>query len=150
MSAKYCTIPQQSTPYSTSTQNCSSVLCPSDQKLSRTCLCLYPYMGTLYFRAPSFSDLGNSSYFVSLEKKLVTSFTSRQLPIDSVSLSDTKINDDKYLQMSLEVFPANQLRFNVKEVLTIGFLLSNQTFKPPSDFGPFYFIGQEYIGFSGK
>lgn len=107
-------------------------------------------MGTLYFRAPSFSDLGNSSYFVSLEKKLVTSFTSRQLPIDSVSLSDTKINDDKYLQMSLEVFPANQLRFNFKEVLTIGFLLSNQTFKPPSDFGPFIFIGQEYKEFSGK
>lgn len=80
--------------------------------------------------------------------KLMTSF--KGLPVDSVSLSNVTNNADEYLQMNLDVFPANKLRFNITEVLNIGFILSNQTFKPPPEFGPFYFIGQSYGHFSGK
>ncbi|XXG87045.1 hypothetical protein AAC387_Pa11g1831 [Persea americana] len=145
---KYCTLPQQSTPYSTGLRNCVPIPCPPDQKPSPTCLCLYPYEGTLFFRAPSFSTLKNLSHYTSLEKKLMTSFTIHQLPVDSVSLSNVTNNADEYLQMNLDVFPANELRFNVTEVLNIGFILSNQTFKPPPEFGPFYFIGQSYSHFS--
>lgn len=142
---KYCTLPQRSTrSYSTSTQNCVPITCAPDQRLSPTCKCSYPYMGTLYFRSPSFSNLGNSTYFISLEKKLVTTFTDHKLPVVSVSLSNVTKDADDYLEARLEVFPANNISFSLSEVLTIGFMLSNQTFKPPEEFGPFFFMGQQY------
>ncbi|XP_010252242.1 PREDICTED: probable leucine-rich repeat receptor-like protein kinase At5g49770 isoform X2 [Nelumbo nucifera] len=148
--AKYCTLPQKTTPpYSTNTiSNCTPVLCPPDQKASPNCKCAYPYMGILYFRAPSFSDLGNSSYYVTLEKSLIASFQTYQLPVDSVSLSDPTKDSDNYLELDLEVFPSGSERFNQSVISKIGFMLSNQTFKPSKLFGPYFFIGSEYGAFA--
>ncbi|KAK6119066.1 hypothetical protein DH2020_047184 [Rehmannia glutinosa] len=86
----YCSIPQQSnSSYSTPAENCLPVSCSSDKISSPSCKCAYPYTGTLFFRAPSFSSFVNSSIFASLQQKLMVTFRSNSLPVDSVSLSQT-------------------------------------------------------------
>ncbi|XP_059652130.1 leucine-rich repeat receptor protein kinase HPCA1-like isoform X2 [Cornus florida] len=144
---KYCTIHQSNISYSTP-HNCEPAPCSSDQISSPNCKCAYPYMGTLFFRAPSFSNLGNSSVYVPLQDKLMLSFNSHGLLVDSVSLSNATKNSNDYLLLSLEVFPSGQEHFNRTGISRIGFVLSNQTFKPPPDFGPFYFIAAEYSHFA--
>ncbi|OVA19167.1 Protein kinase domain [Macleaya cordata] len=148
--ARYCKLPEQSTPsYSTGTNNCVPILCPVDQKASPNCICAYPYMGTLFFRAISFSDLRNSSNYVPLERKLMETFQTNQLPVDSVFLSNPTMDEDNYLEVGLAVFPSGKERFNRSDVSSIGFILSNQTFKPPKPlFGPFFFIGLDYGNFA--
>jgi hypothetical protein len=102
------------------------------------------------FRAPSFSDLGNITYFSVLEKSLMNSFKSHQFPVDSVHLSQPRKDLSQYLDLNLQVFPFGQDRFNRTAILSIGFMLSNQTFKPPAQFGPFFFIGDTYLHFTGS
>ncbi|GFY94370.1 leucine-rich repeat protein kinase family protein [Actinidia rufa] len=145
----YCIIQQSNSSYSTPSKNCVAATCSSDQISSPNCRCEYPYAGTLFFRAPSFSDLGNSSIYMSLESSLMRSFLSNHLPVDSVSLSNPTKNTDNYFVLSLEIFPSGQDRFNRTGISGIGFVLSNQTFKPPPTFGPFYFIGDAYGIFAG-
>ncbi|CAA7404575.1 unnamed protein product [Spirodela intermedia] len=128
-------------PYTTPIPNCQQLTCSADQKQSPNCRCAYPYTGNLYFRAVSFSDLWNATKFQALEAGLLKSFQSQQIPVGSVALSNTFTNEDSYLQTTLQVFPAENPRFNQSEISIIGFILSNQTFKPPSFFGPFFFIG---------
>ncbi|XP_042493199.1 leucine-rich repeat receptor protein kinase HPCA1-like [Macadamia integrifolia] len=130
--------------YSTASMNCVPVVCPSDQNASPTCKCSYPYKGTLVFRTISFSDLGRSSYYKDLESSLLHSFGTYQLPVDSVSLSNLRKDSYDYLEISLEIFPSGNNRFSWSEILGIGLMLSNQTFKPPNYFGPFYFITTYY------
>ncbi|XP_010252249.1 PREDICTED: probable leucine-rich repeat receptor-like protein kinase At5g49770 isoform X2 [Nelumbo nucifera] len=142
--APYCTPQRYTSSYSTKAENCTAVSCLSDQKLSPTCKCSYPYKGILYFRSPSFSDLFNTSYYGSLENKLKETFQNCALPVDSVSLSSPRKDSDNYLDLDLEVFPYGAERFNQSGVLNIGFVLSNQTFKPPQIFGPFFFMGSPY------
>ncbi|XP_057753124.1 leucine-rich repeat receptor protein kinase HPCA1-like [Arachis stenosperma] len=136
--------------YRTPWNNCQPSTCSLGQVASPNCECAYPYTGTLTFRAPSFSDLGNKSYFQQLEKGLMQSFESHHLPVDSVLLSHPTEDPDHYLELSLQVFPAGQDRFNRTGVYTIGFLLSNQTFKPPKVFGPFYFDADKYEHFGNS
>ncbi|KAA8536659.1 hypothetical protein F0562_029137 [Nyssa sinensis] len=146
----YCMVPQPAnSSYSTPPNNCVPVRCSFNQISSPNCKCTYPYMGTLFFRAPSFPDLGNSSIYTSLQKSLMLSFQSHQLPVDSVSLSHPTKNSNVYLLLRLEVFPFGQDHFNQAEISGIGFMLSNQTFKPPSTFGPFSFMGDSYEYFTG-
>lgn len=147
---KYCTIPRQTdSSYTTPAENCIPLSCGSDKISSPTCKCAYPYTGTLFFRAPSFSNFGNSSIFASLNQALMKSFQSNSLPVDSVSLSSPTKNVDNYLLMNLQVFPSGQDYFNRTVITGIGFILSNQTFKPPPGFGPFFFIGNNYAYFAG-
>ncbi|XP_068667528.1 leucine-rich repeat receptor protein kinase HPCA1-like isoform X2 [Aristolochia californica] len=148
-SLNYCQLQQQSDkPYSTSLASCGSKSCPADQKLSpQSCNCAYPYEGTLYFRAPFFSDLSNSTLFHALEMRL---WTKLDLNPGSVSLQNPFFNTDDYLQVQLELFPSNAKYFNRSEVQRIGFDLSNQTFKPPSEFGPYYFIASAYTFEAGN
>ncbi|XP_012842358.1 PREDICTED: probable leucine-rich repeat receptor-like protein kinase At5g49770 [Erythranthe guttata] len=146
----YCTIPQPSNnSYSTPPQNCMPSNCSSETVSSPTCKCAYPYTGTLIFRAPSFSNYRNGTIFVSLENKLMSVFKSRSLPVDSVSVSNPNRNIDNYLSLDLQVFPSGQEFFNRTAISGIGFTLSNQTFKPPPEFGPFFFIGRSYPYFQG-
>ncbi|KAI3459093.1 hypothetical protein Pfo_015756 [Paulownia fortunei] len=122
--------------------------CTSDQKLNpQSCECAYPYEGTLYFRAPSFRDLSNASLFHSLEMSL---WTNLGLSPGSVSLQNPFFSGDDYLQMQLELFPSSAKYFNRSEVQRIGFSLSKQTYKPPADFGPYYFIASQYIFEDGR
>lgn len=146
----YCKIPQQSnSTYSSPQENCTPLPCTSDRVSSPTCKCAYPYTGTLYFRAPSFSNYGNLSIFVSLQQKLMSTFNSLNLPVDSVSLSNPIKNIDDYLLLSLSIFPSGLDYFNRTGISGIGFMLSNQTFKPPKEYGPFFFIGNSYPYFAG-
>ncbi|XP_019176965.1 PREDICTED: probable leucine-rich repeat receptor-like protein kinase At5g49770 [Ipomoea nil] len=139
-SGSYCAVPQlSSSSYSTPTNNCLRTQCSSDQISSPNCACAYPYTGNLVFRSPSFSNLENSSIFDSLQVSMMRSFKSQQLPVDSVSLSNPTKNPDDYLVVHLQVFPYGMDHFNRTGVSAIGFGLSNQTFKPPPSFGPFYF-----------
>ncbi|XP_048319930.2 leucine-rich repeat receptor protein kinase HPCA1 isoform X1 [Ziziphus jujuba] len=140
----FCQLQQQSKkPYSTSLANCGSKSCPAEQKLSpQSCDCAYPYEGTLYFRAPSFRELTNVNIFHSLEMSL---WTKLDLTPGSVSLQDPLFNEDDYLQVHLALFPSTGKYFNRSEILRIGFELSNQTYKPPEEFGPYYFIASPYV-----
>ncbi|XP_071696724.1 leucine-rich repeat receptor protein kinase HPCA1-like isoform X2 [Rutidosis leptorrhynchoides] len=145
--ATYCKPPKESdhSPYSTPQNNCiQSTTCNSDQVFSPNCKCSYPYSGTLTFRAPSFSDLGNVTIYTSLESSMMISFESNQLPVDSISLSQPTENQVDYLVINLDVFPSGDERFNRSGISQIGFVLSNQTYKPPHSFGPYVFNGNDY------
>jgi hypothetical protein len=131
----YCQIPQ-TTSYSTNV-NCGNARCPQDQKLSpRSCQCAYPFEGTLYFRAPAFRDLSDANTFHSLENSL---WSELGLNPGSVHLENPFFNTDHYLQIQLALFPSTGTYFNSSEIHRIGFALSNQTYKPPQKFGPYYF-----------
>ncbi|KAL3506932.1 hypothetical protein ACH5RR_032314 [Cinchona calisaya] len=139
----YCQLQQQSEkPYSTSLANCGSKSCPSDQKLSpQSCDCAYPYEGTMYFRGPSFRELSDVTLFHLLEMSL---WVKLGLTPGSVSLQNPFFNVDDYLQVQLGLFPSIGEYFNRSEIQRIGFALSNQTYKPPEQFGPYYFIAAPY------
>jgi len=147
---KYCTPPGQSNqatppPYSTA-KNCSGLPppCLSGQLLSPSCACAVPYRGTLFFRSPSFSDLSNGSYWGQLESGIKAKYLSLSLPVDSVAIHDPSVNSVNNLQVALEVFPGGKTMFSEQDISDIAFVLSNQTYKPPSVFGPYYFNGQQY------
>ncbi|XP_068669079.1 leucine-rich repeat receptor protein kinase HPCA1-like [Aristolochia californica] len=148
-SLKYCQLEQQSDKsYSTSLASCGGKSCPADQKLSpQSCYCAYPYEGTLYFRAPFFRDLSNSTLFHELEMRL---WKELDLTPGSVSLQNPFFNMDDYLQIQLELFPFNTKYFNRSEIQIMGFQLSNQIFKPPPEFGPYYFIASPYTFAAGS
>nr|GLL17434.1 probable leucine-rich repeat receptor-like protein kinase At5g49770 isoform X1 [Ipomoea trifida] len=147
-SESYCVVPQKSSSnstYSTRPTNCLPTPCSSGQISSPTCACAYPYTGYLYFRAPNFSNLTDSSKFLTLEESMMDDFKSQHLPVDSVSLSNpTKDSDNFYLQLYVQVFPNGQNHFNQTGVSAIGFVFSYQTFIPPESFGPYYFIPSGY------
>ncbi|RLN28688.1 putative leucine-rich repeat receptor-like protein kinase [Panicum miliaceum] len=146
---KYCVAPGQSNPtaapYSTA-RNCSALPTPclSNQLLSPTCICAVPYRGTLFFRSPSFSDLTSPTNFVALEQDMKTKFEKLNVPVDSIAIHDPFFDSNNNLQMSLELFPSGKVRFSEQDISDVGFMLSNQTYKPPGTFGPYYFIGQQY------
>nr|CAD1829180.1 unnamed protein product [Ananas comosus var. bracteatus] len=141
----YCKIVQSTYSYSTP-QNCEMVppTCSSDQMLSPNCNCAYPYRGTLYFRAPSFSDLGNTTYYLILEQELKKSFVNNKLPVDSVSLDNPFVDSNSNLVISLQVFPSGKIRFSERDITNIGHMFSNIVFRPPKIFVTYYFIGQPY------
>ncbi|KAL4655158.1 hypothetical protein ACB092_01G431400 [Castanea dentata] len=146
----YCMVPQSknTSAFSTPPNNCQPINCNLGQDSSPNCKCAYPYKGTLYFRAPSFSDLGNLSYYIDIHSSLMEFAQSHKLPVDSVSVSNLFKDLSENLEMSIQVFPSGQDHFNRTGISNIGFVLSNQTFKPPNEFGPFYFKAMPYGFFS--
>ncbi|KAH9674150.1 protein kinase domain-containing protein [Citrus sinensis] len=139
----YCQLQKPTTKaYSTSLANCGGKSCPPEQKLSpQSCECAYPYEGTMYFRGPSFRELSNVTVFHSLEMSL---WVKLGLTPGSVFLQNPFFNIDDYLQIQVALFPSGEKSFNRSEVQKIGFELSNQTYKPPKEFGPYYFIASPY------
>ncbi|CAL4914228.1 unnamed protein product [Urochloa decumbens] len=141
----YCNVTQRPllAPYSTSLVKCFSGTCPAGQSLSpQSCACAYPYQGLMYFRAPFFRDVTNGTAFQALESML---WTKLALTPGSVSLQDPFFNADSYMVVQVKLFPSGaSAYFNRSEVMRIGFDLSNQTFKPPKEFGPYYFIASPY------
>ncbi|XP_062211132.1 leucine-rich repeat receptor protein kinase HPCA1-like [Phragmites australis] len=141
----YCNVKQrlEAVPYSTSLVKCLSGSCPAGQSLSpQSCACAYPYQGVMYFRAPFFRDVTNGTAFQALEIKL---WTKLSLTPGSVYLQDPSFNSDSYMVVQVKLFPSgSSAYFNRSEVIRIGFDLSNQTFKPPKEFGPYYFIASPY------
>lgn len=152
ITASYCLIPvsQSNSSYVTDKNNCSPSPCSSDQISSPNCRCAYPYTGTMFFIAPFFSDLGNTSFYRDLEKSLITFFQLHTFSVDSVSLSNpTKYSSD-YFEIRLDVFPNGRDHFNRSEILVIGFSLSNLTYRVFKAFGPLYFIGNDYEKYAGN
>ncbi|KAJ8768043.1 hypothetical protein K2173_020983 [Erythroxylum novogranatense] len=133
--------------YVTEQNNCDPAQCTSDQIPNPNCKCAYPYTGVLEFRAPSFSDLGNRAIYSDLQRSLMDSFNKVPLPVDSVSLSNPRKDCSEYLDINLQIFPSLQDSFNRSVISRIGFVLSNQTFKPPENFGPFCFHAYPYVLF---
>ncbi|KAM7470163.1 hypothetical protein LguiA_008346 [Lonicera macranthoides] len=147
---KYCNVTQQPTDsYSTLPRNCEPSTCSTGQISSPNCQCAYPYTGKITFRAPRFSSLRNRSIYNSLQERMMVTFQSHQFPVDSVSLKNPMTDFNNYLVISLEIFPVGQDYFNRTGVIGIGFVFSNQIFKPPENFGPFIFNGDGYQYFSG-
>ncbi|KAF3952869.1 hypothetical protein CMV_021625 [Castanea mollissima] len=134
----YCTQPNNGSSYSTPPNNCQPISCSSGQVSSPNCLCAYPYSGILVFRATSISDLGDSGYYRDLEAYLMKSF--EKLPVNSVSLSNPFKDVSEDFKIRLQIFPSGQGSFNRTGLSQVGFVLSNQSFKPPDDFGPYYFL----------
>ncbi|KAJ9550721.1 hypothetical protein OSB04_014766 [Centaurea solstitialis] len=145
---KYCSLPTNTntsaSSYSTPPNNCAPPSCDSGQVSSPNCKCAYPYMGSFFFKAPSFSDLGNVTVYNSLRDLLMSFFRQVQLPVDSVSLKNPSRNLDDYLVLNLEVFPLGEASFNRTGILGVGFVLSNQTFKTKKDFNTYVFIAENY------
>ncbi|KAG7972945.1 hypothetical protein I3843_07G206000, partial [Carya illinoinensis] len=146
IAGSYCSSSSSNSTYSIPPPTiCSHVSCSVDQVPNPNCNCVYPYKATLIFRAISNLDLGNTSYYVALEKSLMQTFDSYELPVDSVSLGNPFMDSFGYFGLSLEVFPSGGDRFNQTEMLSLGFVLTNLTYNPPKLFGPFYFIATTYI-----
>lgn len=146
----YCSVPASDTSYSVPLVNCNPNLCSSGQVSSPSCKCAYPYTGTFIFRSLSFSDLRNSSYLMALEEGLISLFKSNKLPVDSVSVSNPTVDSLAYLNVSIAIFPSGNDRFNRTGVTSIAFMLSNQIFKAPNFYGPYAFIGDDYVNYAGK
>ncbi|AQK86815.1 probable leucine-rich repeat receptor-like protein kinase At5g49770 [Zea mays] len=145
----FCSLKQERMiAYNTSLAKCSSTAsCSSDQRLNpANCGCAYPYAGKMVFRAPLFTDLTNSATFQQLEASFTTQLSLRD---GSVFLSDIHFNSDNYLQIQVALFPSSGVSFSVADLIRIGFDLSNQTYKPPSNFGPYYFIADPYALLAG-
>lgn len=140
----FCKLQQQtSQSYSTSVANCAKKSCASGQKLNpQSCECAYPYEGILYFRGPSFRELSNATIFHSLEMSL---WVKLELTPGSVALDNPYFNSDDYLQVQMGLFPSDGKHFSRTEIQRLGFAFSNQTYKPPNEFGPYYFIAFPYL-----
>lgn len=150
-SESYCKDSQTSVSYSTPTNSCTALLCSSNQVSSPNCKCSHPYTGILFSRALSISNLGNTSYYSEIEKDLMTTFRSQNLPVDSVSLSNPFRNSTTdYFQLNLSVFPSQTDRFNRTGVSSVSFVLTNQIFQAPDFFSPYFFLGDNYAYYAGN
>uniref|UniRef100_A0A0E0A0V5 non-specific serine/threonine protein kinase n=1 Tax=Oryza glumipatula TaxID=40148 RepID=A0A0E0A0V5_9ORYZ len=147
----FCSIRQENLiAYTTSMTQCSSsaAQCPDGQSLDPgNCGCASSYNGKMVFRAPSFFDVTTGEPFQQLEMSLSTQLNLRP---GSVYLSDVHWNSDNYLQVQVKLFPSSGMSFNLSELTRIGFDLSNQTYKPPSNFGPYFFIADPYAPLSAS
>ncbi|KAJ0525083.1 putative protein kinase RLK-Pelle-LRR-VIII-1 family [Helianthus annuus] len=145
---KYCSLPTTTNAsYSTPPNNCVPPSCSSGLVSSPNCQCAFPYMGSFFFKAPSFSSLGNYTIYASLQDQLMTFFRKANLPVDSVALKNPSRNLDDYLVINLEVYPSPGPSFNRTGIVGLGFALSNQTFKPTKDFNTYVFMSTNYDNF---
>ncbi|KAM0834943.1 hypothetical protein ACQ4PT_063249 [Festuca glaucescens] len=143
----FCSVQQPNViPYRTSMDKCAmTTRCPSDQNQNPVnCGCAFAYSGKMIFRAALFKDSSDSVMFQQLETSL---WTQSNLRAGAVELSDVHFNSDSYLQVQVELFPSSRTSFNHSELIVIGFLLSNHTYKQPEKFGPYIFIADKYIPF---
>ncbi|CAN6450292.1 unnamed protein product [Victoria cruziana] len=129
---------QEADPYKTSTTKCASHSCASGYKPNtETCTCGYPFVGGLHFRAYLFSDLSNSTIFESLETELCKQL---YLPTGSVLISPPGFDGSGHLDVYFLLIPSTGKYFTRKEILEIGFILSDHGFAPPKEFGPYCYI----------
>nr|XP_051219708.1 leucine-rich repeat receptor protein kinase HPCA1-like [Lolium perenne] len=143
----FCSVQQPNViAYRTSMDKCAlTTRCPSDQNQNPVnCGCAFAYSGKMIFRAALFKDSSDSVMFQQLEMSL---WTQLNLRAGAVELSDVHFNSDSYLQVQVELFPSSRTSFNHSELIIIGFLLSNHTYKQPEKFGPYIFIADKYIPF---
>lgn len=140
---KYCQLqPVIPKPYSTSLIHCGGKTCSGDEKLSPSCACAVPYQGILYFRAPLFRDLTNSTIYQGLESDM-----SKELDLTpgSVLLQNPSFSSDNYLEVKLALFPASgEEFFSRSKIQRLGFQLSGSQYAAPPTFGSYYFYASPY------
>ncbi|GKV03115.1 hypothetical protein SLEP1_g15478 [Rubroshorea leprosula] len=153
----YCGQPPQSNStslFTTPLSNCPPPTCSSDQVYSPKCMCAHPYTGTLYFRVIFFSDLENQTTYSALQDSLMQFFKSNQFPVDSVSLSNPRMDSSKFLLLNLSVFPYGQASFNRTGVSMIAYAFSSSSYFPPPPpytlYGSYFFNGDVYNYFSDE
>ncbi|KAG6580416.1 putative serine/threonine-protein kinase PBL8, partial [Cucurbita argyrosperma subsp. sororia] len=120
-------------------------VCSTDATLPNTNYCqLSKPTGDILFYQPCqlWKALSNVTLFHSLEMSLWKKLD-LTLP-GSVFIQTLFFNVDDYLQLQLALFPPEEKYFSRSDIQRIGFDLSNQTYKPPKEFGPFYFIASPY------
>ncbi|CAO2829840.1 unnamed protein product [Amaranthus hypochondriacus] len=147
VSSSFCTKQQDLGSSYTTPVSCIPPRCSSDQIPSPTCKCAYPFTGTLVFRAPP--AFGSTNFFTELQRDLLQKLNNFRLPVESLSLSDVSVDQFGYLNMKLAVFPAAQDHFNRTGVFSLAFVFSNQTYKPPKEYGPYVFYASTYSQFGG-
>ncbi|KNA06609.1 hypothetical protein SOVF_179430, partial [Spinacia oleracea] len=148
VSLSYCNIQQNPGSSYTTLQSCPDRRCPSEQISSPICNCAYPFTGTFIFRAPS--SFGNSNYFRALQVDILRRLQIFRLPVESVAIRDVDVDEFGYLNMHLAVFPAGIDYFNRTGVISLAFVFSNQTYKPPEEYGPYVFRADIYTHFEGR
>lgn len=144
---KFCSPQTNITTYSTPWNYCPPPSCGLGQVSSPNCQCACPYIGSIFFKVPSFSSLENSTIYISLHDSLMTFFHEAGLPVNSLSLQNPRRNMDDYLVIDLKLFPSGEPSFNRTGILGLAFAFSNQTFQPPTEFNIYYFIPEPYSNF---
>ncbi|KAE8709028.1 Leucine-rich repeat protein kinase family protein, putative isoform 2 [Hibiscus syriacus] len=122
----YSKPPPSTSLYSTPQKNRQPISCQSGQILSPTCRCAHPYTGTLEFRSFKFLDMGNSVPYETLEQDLNKFFQSHQVPVETISLSDPRMDSSQYLLLNLGVFPYGQESFKEMQYLCLHMYLSTR------------------------
>ncbi|XP_076928077.1 leucine-rich repeat receptor protein kinase HPCA1-like [Bidens hawaiensis] len=143
---RYCTTRKPSIPTSLPSKSCPPVNCGSSKVLSPNCTCTNPYIGTIYFFSHSFSNLENATYLTTLHDTLISALRSGQLPVDSISISNATLDELKYLQYRLHIFPSSQDYFDRSSVSSIGTVINRQLFALPF-YGPLFFLDESYCCF---
>ncbi|KAH9332015.1 hypothetical protein KI387_004123, partial [Taxus chinensis] len=140
-------------PYATPMQDCGKdITCGEHMQIDpRKCECAMPFGGELVYRSPSFSALNNNTRFQNLEKSLASGLN--LLQGSSVYILCCMFFDSNaYLKMQIQIFPPVAMKyFEPSEIVKLGNTLSRQIYKPPKEFGPYYFLsnpGYLFLGFS--
>lgn len=141
----------QATSYKTDMAHCGNdITCTGDlEKVNpQNCQCATPYMGTMVLRSPSFSTLTNTDRFQRLENSLCTGLN---LTKGSVYLCCMWFDGNGYLNIPLQIFPPpGRKSFDLTEIINLSSALSNQSYQPPAEFGPCYFIPSFYNYLAGR
>lgn len=127
-------------------EDCAPLPCFSDPIFSSDCK--RPYLGSLFFRSFSFSDLTNSLYYAFLTKSLQPRLEKLQIPIDRVCLVSSMIDLNGYLVLNISFLPLDGYSFNRTAVSTMNNYLNNHIY--PSPYGPYYYSDLSYTNFPGK
>lgn len=96
----------------------------------------------MFFRAPAFSDVTSPTLFRILELTLALNLS---LAPGSVALSDVQFSPGEALTFTMKIFPVSETSFNRSDVIRISTVLTNQTFKAPTGFGPYSFLASPYF-----
>ncbi|XP_057523661.1 leucine-rich repeat receptor protein kinase HPCA1-like isoform X2 [Amaranthus tricolor] len=126
-------------------EDCAPLPCFSDPIFLSDCR--RPYLGSLFFRSFSFSDLTNSLYYAFLTESLQPRLEKLQIPIDRVCLVSSMIDLNGYLVLNISFLPPDGYSFNRTGVSTINNYLNNHIY--PSPYGPYYYSDLSYTNFPG-
>ncbi|KAJ3676634.1 hypothetical protein LUZ60_004046 [Juncus effusus] len=126
-------------PYLSLTTYCLSDQNSAVQSTLNKTGCSNPLTGFLIFRAPFFSDA--SPYIANLEQNLTNTLKSCT-PID-LSVQNYYFDPTSYLWIQVELCPVEEKYFNRSEILNC-FDLNAQSYRPPENYGPFYFTATPY------
>lgn len=144
--SNFCNAIQQNASISIPEINCRR--CDKGKEPNPSCSCVYPLIGKLDFRSPSFSGYSNNTNFKALQQDISNFFKNHDYPVDSVAIRNIQETAEYHLLIDLLVFPKGK-EFDDSGMQSIIFVFSSQTYKPPPIFGPYIFKADQYSRFTG-